>query len=120
MMTSSAAICATRRARNPVVLVNSGSIDFTAPVPSGSIVEANAQIDFHSPVAVGELVDLQAAVAETRQTSLVIDVEATAEDPCTRAIHPCTRAQFVLAPARQARDRPEPARPFGRIPVTVD
>lgn len=219
MMASSAAISATRRARNLVVHANSGSIDFIAPVPSGSIVEENAhvetvgrtsitveatlhaeqlltglrqrassgrfvfvavdqqgaptpvsvlaeaasrdtraadltrttelvlpgqtnhkgtlfggelmrlldaiafiaasrhvrlplvtarseQIDFHSPVAVGELVDLQAAVAETRQTSLVIDVEATAEDPCTGATRPCTRAQFVLAPARQTRNEP--------------
>ena len=84
------------------------------------VTARSEQIGFHSPVVAGELVDLQAAVAETRQTSLVIDIEATAEDPCTRAIHPCTRAQFVLTPARQARDRPEPARPFGRIPVTVD
>lgn len=217
MMASSAAICATRRARNPVVLANSGSIEFIAPVPGGSIVEANAQIeavgrtsitvdttldaeqlltglrqrsssgrfvfvavdgqgtptpvlaeaasrdtpasdstrttelvlpgqtnhkgtlfggelmrlldsiafiaasrhvrlplatarseqiDFHSPVAVGELVDLQAAVAETRRTSLVIDVEAIAEDPYTGVTRPCTRAQFVLAPARQAKDDP--------------
>ena len=99
-MTSSAAICATRHARNPVVLVNSGSIDFIA---------ASSHVRLPRVTA----------VAETRQTSLVIDVEATAEDPCTRAIHPCTRAQFVLAP-RQARDRPEPSRHFGRIPVTID
>ncbi len=44
MMASAAAICATRRARNPVVLANSGSIDFIAPVPAGSIVEATAGI----------------------------------------------------------------------------
>ena len=100
-MTSSAAICATRRARNPVVLVNSGSIDFIA---------ASSHVRLPRVTT----------VAETSQTSLVIDVEATAEDPCTRAIHPCTRAQFVLAPAWHASDRPEPARPFGRIPVTVD
>jgi len=217
MMASSAVISATRRARNPVVLANSGSIDFITPVPSGSIVETNAQIeavgrtsitvaatldaehllsglrqrassgrfvfvavdqrgtpvpvpdeaasrdapasgstrttelvlpgqtnhkgtlfggelmrlldaiafitasrhlrlplvtarseqiDFHSSVAVGELVDLRAAVAETRKTSLVIEVEAIAEDPCTGITRPCTRAQFVLAPARQAKDGP--------------
>lgn len=219
MMASSAAISATRRARNPVVLANSGSIDFITPVPSGSIVEATAQIeavgrtsitvaatldaeqlltglrqrassgrfvfvavdeqgaptpvalpverasrdpraanltrtvelvlpgqtndkgtlfggelmrlldalafiagsrhvrlplvtarseqiDFHSPVAVGELVDLRAFVAETRQTSLVIDVEATTEDPCTGVARPCTRAQFVLAPARRTGNEP--------------
>ncbi len=45
MMASAAAICTTRRARNPVVLANSGSIDFIAPVPAGSIVEATAGIE---------------------------------------------------------------------------
>ncbi len=45
MMAPAAAICATRRARNPVVLANSGSIDFIAPVPAGSIVEATAGIE---------------------------------------------------------------------------
>ncbi len=45
MMASAAAICAIRRARNPVVLANSGSIDFIAPVRAGSIVEATAEIE---------------------------------------------------------------------------
>ncbi len=82
-------IAATRHVRLPLVTARS------------------EQTDFHSPVAVGELVDLRAAVAEIRRTSLVIEVEATAEEPCTGHIRPCTRARFVLAPAGQARAESE-------------
>lgn len=214
MMASAAAICATRRARNPVVLANSGTIDFVAPVPTGSVVEAHAsvehvgrsslvveavlqaeqlltgdrrracnarfifvsvdgegtptpvasyddptlaapraegvtettelvlpgnangegrllggevlrlldavafvaasrhareplvtarseQTDFHASAAVGDLISLSGSVTEVRTTSLVVDVDVTAEDPLTGEVQPCTRGRFVFAPARR-------------------
>ncbi len=67
------------------------------------VTARSEQTDFHWSVAVGELVDLRAAAAEICCTSLVIEVEATAEDPCTGDTRPCARAGFVLAPARQTR-----------------
>ena len=213
MMASTAAIAATRRARHPVVLVNSDSIDFVAPVPLGSIVETRSavesvgrtslvvgttleaedlltgsrvracngrfvfvavdeagtptpvppvendatevahgsettettelvmpgisnphgvlfggellrlldaiafiaasrqmriplvtarseQTDFHSEVAVGELIQIRGGLTEARTRSLVIDVDATAENPLTGTTRPCTHARFVFAPTR--------------------
>lgn len=44
-MASAAAICATRRARNPVVLAHAGALDFVAPVAAGSIAEAEAVVE---------------------------------------------------------------------------
>ncbi len=67
------------------------------------VTARSEQIDLDSPVTIGELVHLRAAVAETRRTSLVIEAEAAAEDSCTGHTRLCTRARFVLAPARQAR-----------------
>lgn len=44
-MATAAAICATRRARNPVVLAHAGAVDFVAPVAAGSIAEAEAVVE---------------------------------------------------------------------------
>ena len=214
MMASAAAICATRRARNAVVLAHSDAVDFTAPIAAGSIAEAEAtvarvgrtsisinvtlhgedllsglrhgasrgsfvfvavdehgrptevrangdepdtrraetsttelvrpgqtnhhgslfggelmrlldavafiaatrhvrlplvtaqseRIDIQAAVAVGELVHLEAEVAETRFTSLVIQASAEAEQPITGVTRPCTRARFVMAPMRHKGD----------------
>lgn len=78
MMASAAAICATRRARNPVVLAHAGAIDFVAPVPAGSIAEA------------------EAAVASVGRTSIAVEATLRGEDLLSGARLVASRGRFVF------------------------
>lgn len=78
MMASAAAISATRRARNPVVLARSDAIDFVAAVPSGSIVEVDAQVE------------------EVGRTSLVVGATLHAEHLLSGLRRRSTSGRFVF------------------------
>lgn len=78
MMATAGAIAATRRARRPVVLASSGTIDFHAPVPHGSIV------------------DVAARVARVGRSSLQVEVDLDAEDLLSGDRRRSTTGRFVF------------------------
>jgi acyl-CoA hydrolase len=78
MMASAAAICATRRARNPVVLAHADAVDFVAPVPAGSIAEA------------------EAAVAGVGRTSIAVEATLRGEDMLSGARLVASRGRFLF------------------------
>lgn len=80
---SIAFVAATRAARAPLVTARA------------------EQTDFASRVAIGELVSLNARVVKTGERSLVVEVEARAENPSKATTRPCTTARFVFARPRR-------------------
>jgi acyl-CoA hydrolase len=76
-----------------------GSIAFVAATRAARapLVTARAeQADFADRVEVGELMSMWARVTTTGNRSLVVEVDAFAEDASEDAIRPCTTARFVL------------------------
>jgi acyl-CoA hydrolase len=54
------------------------------------------RIDFRAPVFVGNLIELTGRVNLVGRTSLVVDVELSAEDMATGTRHVCTRGGFTM------------------------
>lgn len=84
-----ALVAATRRARKPVAMASSETLDFVAPARVGDIVETRARV-----TAVG-------------RSSLYVDVTMTAEAPQQAGSRLCTRAAFVFVAIDDA-GRPTP------------
>lgn len=97
MMASAAAICATRRARNPVVLAHAGAVDFVAPVAAGSIAE------------------VEAAVAGVGRTSITVEATLRGEDLLSGARLVASRGRFVFVSV-DGRGRPTEVRATGSDP----
>lgn len=84
-----ALVAATRRARKPVVMASSETLDFVAPARVGDIVETRAR------------------VSSVGRTSLCVEVTMTAETPQQAGSRLCTRASFVFVAIDEA-GRPTP------------
>jgi acyl-CoA hydrolase len=78
MLASAGSIAATRRARKPVVLAHSGSIDFVAPVQLGAIVETHA------------------TVTRIGRSSLSVEVTLDAEDLLSGERHRACQGELVF------------------------
>jgi acyl-CoA hydrolase len=78
MLASCGSIAAHRRAKTEVVLASSGSVDFVAPIPLGSIVESRASV-----VRIG-------------RTSLEVEATLEAEDLISGRKWRACAARFVL------------------------
>jgi acyl-CoA hydrolase len=89
MLASCGSIAAHRRARTEVVLASSGSVDFVAPIPLGSIVESRA------------------AVTRVGRTSMDVEARLDAEDLLTGKRWQACTARFVFV-AVDARGTPLP------------
>lgn len=84
-----ALVAATRRARQPVVMASSETLDFVAPARVGDIVETRAH------------------VSSVGRSSMWVDVTMTAETPHQAGSRLCTRAAFVFV-AIDDNGRPTP------------
>ena len=78
MLASAGSIAATRRARKPVVLAHSGSIDFIAPVQLGAIVETRGR------------------VTRVGRSSLTVETALDAEDLLTGERHRACEGELVF------------------------
>jgi len=78
MLASCGSIAAHRRARMEVVLASSGSVDFVAPIPLGSIVESRA------------------AVTRVGRTSMDVEATLAAEALLTGETRQACKAHFVF------------------------
>ncbi|WP_417493411.1 acyl-CoA thioesterase [Maricaulis sp.] len=78
------------------------------------------RIDFRAPVFVGNLIELTGRVNLVGRTSLVVDVELSAEDMVTGERHVCTRGGFTMVAqdrkTNPARLPPAPDRLIDFIP----
>lgn len=84
-----ALVAATRRARKPVVMASSETLDFVAPARVGDIVETRAR------------------VSSVGRSSMWVEVTMTAETPRQAGSRLCTRASFVFVAVDKA-GRPTP------------
>ncbi|WP_339745224.1 hotdog domain-containing protein [uncultured Maricaulis sp.] len=71
------------------------------------------RIDFRAPVFVGNLIELTGRVNLVGRTSLVVDVELSAEDMATGERHICTQGAFTMV-AQDRKTNPE------RLPPAPD
>lgn len=103
ILASAGAIAATRRARRPVVLANSGSVDFVAPVPLGSIAESHAVVE------------------RVGRTSLAVRATLDTEDLLSGERQRACTAQFVfVAVDAQRAPTAVPAVAFTGVQWSVD
>jgi acyl-CoA hydrolase len=88
MLAAAGSIAATRRARKPVVLAHSDSIDFVAPVQLGAIVETRA------------------TVTRVGRSSLTVEATLDAEDLLTGERHRACEGELVLSPSTPTAHQP--------------
>ena len=72
MMDEASFICATRFSRKKVVTVSTGAIDFTKPIPEGTIIELIARIDKVGTTSCVVCVDIFSEAMYSNQRELAV------------------------------------------------
>ena len=78
MMGKAAFVCATRHARCPVVMAKADGIEFSRPIPLGSIIEIRAHVAFQG------------------RSSMTVIVEIVPEDSTGKDAAPAVTGRFMM------------------------